>query len=242
MNNKLRLIFIFLAIVMFLVSCRKDYSEHNIKLEYSKIPFLNEELAEMKDGSDIILLKEYSHDGFNQILYKKKVVQDNGLYALFSAIIVDGKTYDFGEVDYNLQQHLLNDDRYKAYDVVINENMTLHKIFVGYGAASFVDRYFSIVDNKPYILTEIYGSFDYDLDGDGQMETVSQIGTLPELSIYEWVDDGLMYSYLPDFIDNYYGGSYNKYENEIRFARLINGKVGKEERYKYREGTLYRVK
>ncbi len=231
-----------LIVALFFVSCNKNYSEYNIKLEYSKIPFLNDEFPEMEDESDIILLKEYSHNGFNQILYKKKVVQDNGFYALFSAIIVNGKTYDFGEVDYNLQQLSIDNDMYKAYDVAINENLTLHKIFVGYGAASFADKYFKIVDNKPYILTEIYGSFDYDLDEDGQLETVSQIGTLPTLSIYEWMDDGLMCSYLPDIIDNYYAGTYERTINEIRFVRLIDGKVGEEERYKYADWTLYRVK
>ncbi len=232
----------FLIINVFLVSCGKDYSEHNIKLEYSKIPFLNEELVEIKDESDVILLKEYSHGGFNQILYKKKVAEENGSNALFSAIIIDGKTYDFGEVDYNLQQSSIDNDRYKAYEVDINENMTLYKIFVGYGAASFADKYFWIVDNRPYILTEIYGSLDYDLDGDGQVETVSQTGTLSALSIYEWANDTLMCSYLPDLIDNYYGGHYNEAENEIRLVRLIDGKVSVEERYKYVDRTLHRVR
>jgi len=232
----------FLIVTLFLVSCSKDYSDYNIKLEYSEIPFSNEKLVEIEDKSDIIVLKEYSHNGFSQILYEKKLVEENTSNALFSAIIIDGKTYDFGEVDYNLQQTSIDNDRYKAYEVAINENMILYKIFVGYGAASFADRYFWIVDNRPYILTEIYGSLDYDLDGDGQTETVSQIGTLSALSIYEWTNGALMCSYLPDLIDNYYGGHYNETENEIRLARLIDGKVSEEERYKYEDRTLHRVK
>ncbi len=242
MINKFKLMFIFLIIVIFLVSCKKDYSGYDIKLEYSKIPFLNDVLTEMEEELDIIILKEYSHNGFNQILYKKKATEENGSNALYSAIIVDGKIYDFGEVDYKLQQSSIDNDRYKAYEVDINENMALYKIFVGYGAASFADKYFWIVDNRPYILTEIYGSLDYDLDGDGQVETVSQTGTLSALSIYEWANDTLMCSYLPDLIDNYYGGHYNEAENEIRLVRLIDGKVSEEERYKYVDRTLHRVK
>ncbi len=73
-------------------------------------------MACLEDKSDITILKEYSHKGFKQILYKKKVMEKNGLYVLFSAIIIDGKTYDFGEVDYNLQQTSIDNDRYKAYE------------------------------------------------------------------------------------------------------------------------------
>ncbi len=240
MFKRLLLTFVFFTTVILLLSCKSNYdSTDEIKLKFSEIDFLNNKLPVINDTSDIVTVREYNNDNFIQILYKKKYDSDS---ALFSAIIIDGLTYDFGEVDYDVSQYLIDDNRHKVKDVVINEKLSLCKIFVSYGTSAFSDRYFKIVDNVPYVLAEIYGSDDYDLDGDGEKETVSQVGTLPVITIYEWTDDGLLYCDLKELVDNYYGGSYDVDANEIILSRLLNDQVGEQERYKYRDGILYRIR
>lgn len=224
-------------------SCDKNNElkeENAIEINFNELPYLMEDLPEVKNTPDWIIAEEYHFDDFNQILYKNPEISDSET-DLFSAILINDKIYDMGKVTYyyaNWNDPNKVAESYKEYkinNVAINSDMHLYKINFQYGANTGASKYFKFINNIPCVLAEIYRSSEYDIDEDGSMETISVIGTAPQITIYEWTEDKLYYfDFNKDFNNSY--GLYREDSNTIELWQDGNDYITM---LKYRNGKLY---
>ena len=218
--------------------------ENAVEIDFREMPFLMEALSETADTRDWTTVEEYDFDGFKQILYKSPKISE-GETDLFSAILINDKIYDFGKVTYYYAYWNQPDKvsegykTYKIHKVTINPDLDLYKIYFLYGADSSSNKYFKLIDGIPYVLVELYKSWEADVDKDGSMETVSNAGssTAPQVAIYEWTKDKLYYFNLYNDFNNSFGW-YDEDSNTIEIRQYGNDY---KTIYKYRNGKLYEI-
>ncbi len=220
-------------------------------LYYKKLPLLDEPKVTLYIG-------EGESGGITQGFYKAKYntgsdITDYFTYGYddigcYSYINIDGLTYDLGWLTYDG-----NDDKdfllrsYGIKNTDINSETPVYKVQRLFGLSAPTTSYLTIEDNIPYIIFDTPGwSEEYDLDGNGVLKTVANVGTgiWQDYVIYEWLPGGKIIRYArPADVLGCDIVTYLADKNLFAVYTYDQGesKFGSETMYRYKDGNLVNI-
>ena len=222
-------------------------------LDYKKLPLLDESKVTQyigegeSNGITQGFYKARGNTGYDITDYFTYGDEDRGYY---SYIVIGGVKYDLGWVSYegSDKDYLLRVYGIKSADIRLDT--PVYKVQRLYGLAAPTTSYLTIENGIPYIIFDTPDwSAEYDLDGDGVLETVANAGTgtSPDYVIYEWSpsDKTIRYVRLTDALDCdivTYLGDRNLFSAYSYDDENTAGRFGPESMYQYKDGKLIQVK
>ncbi len=190
-------------------------------------------------------------DGITQGFYRSDEKSETGI-EFYSYLSIGGVKYDLGYVGYGSdgeREDMLKSCGFTETD--IDSETPVYRQLRILGAAAAETSYFTIRDDIPYLLYDMPGiGGQYDLDGDGSVETVSNAGSSVFIQdvLYEWHTGAETVGLLP--LSEALGcdiASYNPDDNLIYTYHFIYDDKGgvteppaKGSLYRYTGGKLVR--
>ncbi|MFT4147008.1 MAG: hypothetical protein QM644_21415 [Mobilitalea sp.] len=155
----------------------------------------------------------------------------------------EGYTYSYIEVSgirYALSRSL-GENRYELMKTILSDTETVYTINELRGASYSVTIFFVIMENVPYIISEIDGFAQIcDIDKNDIKEVISTIGTVAETSIYLFDFDEKIVSNVN--INEQSGAQYSMYDDTTNTFSLAFEPNKSPMAYTYEINELLRVK
>lgn len=226
------------------------------KLNYKKLPVLDESKVTSyvcEAGSEDITQGFYKADGNIGAditdYYTYGNAEIDGEY--YSYLIIGGIKYDLGWVGYvgGNKDYMLG--TYGINSTDITWDTPVYQLNRTFGLSAMTTSYLTIDKGVPYIIFDIPGrGIQYDIDGDGTIETTANAGgsTSQDFVLYEWdmQDKSIRHVRLMDLLDPGENGynitAYGTDENLFRaFSRDQESGEWTQSAYEYKAGKLIPV-
>lgn len=221
------------------------------KLSYKELPVLDESRVTSYIGEDDLEgIKQgfYKADGNTGVDIGDYFTYGDGDNGDYSYIVIGSVKYDLGWVTYG---DVDKDYLFRGYGIKstdIKWDTPIYQLNRLFGLAAPTTSYLTIENGVPYIIfdTSDWG-IQYDIDGDGAIETTANVGgsTSQDYILYEWdmKNKSIQHVRLKD-IFNFDATKYNitRYDpnNNLFYAESRDNKTGEWEQsaYEYKDGML----